>query len=177
MHSSCQRCPRTARIVIFFSLTEAPSHRPHPTPPNTPKRTRNRPEREPNGPERTQNRPKRTRNGPKSSSLGWDGLGVCRGGGVEGAVREKENHYARISHGNLCPKDPAVLKILRVVNLLRVGVLLSPCDLLSRCTLCGHQFPGNCRHLPSPGRVCGVVNLGGVVKTLLRSNSLFLQSS
>ena len=75
------------------------------------------------------------------------------------------------------PKDPAVLKILCVVNLLRVVFLLSPCDLLSRCTLCGHQFPGNYRHRPSPGRVRGVVNLGGVVKTLRRSNSLFLLSS
>ena len=31
-------------------------------------------------------------------------------------------------------------------------------------------FPGNYRHFPSPRRVCGVVNLGGVVKTLRRSN-------
>ena len=46
------------------------------------------------------------------------------------------------------PKDPAVLKRLRVVNLLRVVFLLSPCDLLSRRTLCGHLFPGNYRHFP-----------------------------
>ena len=38
------------------------------------------------------------------------------------------------------PKDPVVLKILRVVNLLRVVFLLSPCDLLSRRTLCGHTI-------------------------------------
>ena len=75
------------------------------------------------------------------------------------------------------PKDPAVLKMLRVVNLLRVVFLRSPCDLLSRRTLCGHQFPGNYRHFPSPGRVRVVVNLGGAVKTLRRSNSLFLLSS
>ena len=73
--------------------------------------------------------------------------------------------------GLSCPKDPAVLKILRVVNLLRVVFLLSPCDLLSRRTLCGHHFPGNYRHFPSPRRVRVVVNLGGVVKTLRRSNS------
>ena len=65
-------------------------------------------------------------------------------------------------------------KILRVVNLLCVVFLLSLCDLLSRRTLCGHHFPGNYRHFPSPRRVRGVVNLGGVVKTLRRSNSLFL---
>ena len=70
------------------------------------------------------------------------------------------------------PKDPAVLKILRVVNLLRVVFLLSPCDLLSRRTLCGHRFLGITDIFPSPRRVCVVVNLGGVVKTLRRSNSL-----
>ena len=70
----------------------------------------------------------------------------------------------------LFPKDPAVLKIVRVVNSLRVVFLVRQGDLLSRRTLCGHQFPGNYRHFPSPRRVCGVVNLGGVVKTLRRSN-------
>ena len=34
--------------------------------------------------------------------------------------------------------------------------------------MCRHHFPGNCRHLA----LHGVVNLGGVVKTLRRSNSL-----
>ena len=73
------------------------------------------------------------------------------------------------------PKDPAVLKILRLVNLLRVVFSLSPCDLLSRRTLCGPHFPWNCRHFPSPRRVRAVVNLGGRSKnTLRRSNSLFL---
>ena len=41
------------------------------------------------------------------------------------------------------PKDPAVLKILRVVNLLRVVFLVRRGDLLSRRALCGHHFPGN----------------------------------
>ena len=68
------------------------------------------------------------------------------------------------------PKDPAVLKIVRVVDSLRVVFLVRQGDLLSRRTLRGHQFPGNYRHFPSPRRVCGVVNLGGVVKTLRRSN-------
>ena len=75
------------------------------------------------------------------------------------------------------PKDPAVLKILRVVNLLRVVFLIRRGDLLSRHTLRGHHFPGNYRHSPSQGRVYGVVNLGRVVKTLRHSNSLFLLSS
>ena len=46
------------------------------------------------------------------------------------------------------PQDPAVLKILRVVNLLRVAVLVPHCDFLSRRTLWGRNFPGNCRHFP-----------------------------
>ena len=50
--------------------------------------------------------------------------------------------------------------------------LLSHSDLLSRRTFCEHHFPGNCRHLASQRRVCGVVNLQGVVKTLRRSTSL-----
>ena len=75
------------------------------------------------------------------------------------------------------PKDPAVLKILRVVNLLRVVFLVRQRDLLSRRILCGHHFPGNYRHFSPPRRVHGVVNLGGVVQTLRRSNSLFLLSS
>ena len=74
------------------------------------------------------------------------------------------------------PEDPAVLKIVHVVNLLRVVNLLPHCDLLSRRALCGHHFPGNWRLFPSPRRVQAVVNLGGVVKTLRRSNSLFLLS-
>ena len=40
------------------------------------------------------------------------------------------------------PKDPAVLKIVRVVNILRGLNLLSRCDLLSRRTLCGRHFLG-----------------------------------
>ena len=75
------------------------------------------------------------------------------------------------------PKDPAVLKVVRVVNLLRVVFLVRRGDLLSRHTLCGHRFPGNYRHFSSQRRVHGVLNLGGVVKTLRRSNSLFLLSA
>ena len=75
------------------------------------------------------------------------------------------------------PKDPAVLKILRVVNLLRVLFLVQRGDLLSRRVLCGHHFPGNYRHFCSQRRARGVLNLGGVVKTLRRSNSLYLLSS
>ena len=68
--------------------------------------------------------------------------------------------------------------ILRVVNLLRVVFLVRWGDLLSWRTLCGHHFPGNYRHFSSQRRVHGVLNLvRGVVKTLRRSNSLFLLSS
>ena len=63
-----------------------------------------------------------------------------------------------------CPKDPAVLKIVRVVNLLRLVNLLWHCDVLSRRALCGHHFHGNYRHFPSLRAVGGVVNLGGVGK-------------
>ena len=38
--------------------------------------------------------------------------------------------------------------------------------------MCGHHFPGNRRHLSPQRGVHGVVNLGGVAKTLRRSNSL-----
>ena len=72
------------------------------------------------------------------------------------------------------PEDPAVLKILRIVNLLRVVNLLSHCDLLSWRTLCRHHFPGNYRHFSSRRRICGVVNMGGVVKTLRRSKFTIL---
>ena len=65
----------------------------------------------------------------------------------------------------------------RSKNLLRVVFLVRRGDLLSRRSLCRHDFPGNYRHFSSSRRVHGVVNLGGVVKTLLRSNSLFFLSS
>ena len=82
-----------------------------------------------------------------------------------------------VSTKTLSLKDPAVLKIPRVMNLLRVVNLLSHCDLLSWRTLCGMHFPENYRHFSSQRRVRGVGNMGGVVKTLRRSNSLFLLSS
>ena len=65
--------------MIFSSLAGAPFPDPTPTPPNTPKWTRNGPETEPNGAKRSRNGAKRSRNGPKSSFSGWDGRGVCRG--------------------------------------------------------------------------------------------------
>ena len=86
-------------------------------------------------------------------------------------------HRAPVAQNGILPKGPAVLKILRVVNLLCVVFLVRRGDLLSRRTLCGHHFPGNYRHYSSQSRVDGVLNLGGVVKTLWRSNSLFLLSS
>ena len=84
--------------MIFFSLTEAPLPDPTPTPPNTPKRTRNGPKTDP---KRTRNGAKRSRNGaetePKWTEIKRFGVGragVCRGRGGWGVVREKEYHYA-----------------------------------------------------------------------------------
>ena len=86
---------RNPRIVIFFSLTEAPLTDPTPTPPNTPetdpKRTRNGAETEPNGAERSQTEPKWTE--IKPSRVGRTGGFVGKGG--VGVVREKEYHYPR----------------------------------------------------------------------------------
>ena len=75
------------------------------------------------------------------------------------------------------PKDPAVLKILRVVNVLRVVNLLPHGDLLSLCTLCRNHFPWFYRHFASRRRVHDIVNMGGVVKTLQRRSSLVVLSS
>ena len=64
--------PSADMVVVFFSLTEAPLPDPTPTPPNTPKRTRNKPETEPNGVETE----------PKWTELKLFGLG--RAGGLSG---------------------------------------------------------------------------------------------
>ena len=64
-------------LQVLFLVCQGPlgpSPRPTPTPPNTPKWTRN-------GPETDRNGPKRTRNGPKSSSLVFR---VGRRGGLSG---------------------------------------------------------------------------------------------
>ena len=74
------------------------------------------------------------------------------------------------------PTDPAVLKILRVVDLLRVVNLLSHCGLLSRRTLRGMpcRISWELQTFFSQRRVRGVVNMGGrSKKTLRRGNSLF----
>ena len=84
-----------------------------------------------------------------------------------------------INRGNLNrPKDPARTKnTTRSKFTTRSIFSTAGGDLLSRRTLCGHHFPGNYRHFSSQRRVDGVLNLGGIVKTLRRSNSLFLLSS
>ena len=76
----------TLNVVIFFSLTEAPLPDPAPTPPNTPKWTRNGAETEPkqsqtepNGAETEPNGAETDRN--RALSGGTAGGGVCRGGG------------------------------------------------------------------------------------------------
>ena len=56
--------------------------------------------------------------------------------------------------------------VLCVVN------LLSHTDLLWRPPLRRHHFPGFCRHFSPQRGVQSVVNMGGIVKTLRRSNSL-----
>ena len=83
-------------IVIFFSLTEAPLPDPTPTPPNTPKRTRNRPktdskrsQTEPNGAETEPNGAEMDRNQALRGGTGGGFVGV---GGGWGVVREKEYH-------------------------------------------------------------------------------------
>ena len=83
-------------VVIFFSLTEAPLPDPTPTPPNTPKRTRNGPETdpkrsqtEPNGAETEPNGAEMDRNQAFRGGTGGGFVGV----GGWGVVREKENHH------------------------------------------------------------------------------------
>ena len=76
---------RDVIISSHISLTEAPLPDPTPTPPNTLKRTRNG--------------AKRTRNGPKSSSLWWDGRGVCRDGGGGGGCKGKRKSLHLFGNG------------------------------------------------------------------------------
>ena len=80
---------RDLRVVIFFSLTEAPL--PDPTPTH-PKRTRNGPK---NGAKRTQTEPNGAEMDRHQALSGGTARGVCRDGGGVGVVREKENHYLR----------------------------------------------------------------------------------
>ena len=88
----------SSRLVIFFSrsLTEAPLPDPTPTPPHTPKRTRNGPKTDP---KRSQTEPKRSQTEPKRSEIKLFGVGRAGGlsgqGGGVGVVREKEYHYSR----------------------------------------------------------------------------------
>ena len=63
---------RHLRIVIFFSLTEAPLPDPTQHPETDPKQTRNRPETDPNGPKRTRNGPKRPEIMDRNQGL-WGG--------------------------------------------------------------------------------------------------------
>ena len=107
-----------AGLVIFFSLTGAPLPEPAPTPPNTPKRTRNGPETEPkrsrNRAERSRNGAKRSRNGPKSSPLGWDGrggfVGVAGDGGCKG--KRKSLRWASKPTPDSRPSDTVELKMI-----------------------------------------------------------------
>ena len=76
--SKYQGC-KSPEVVIFFSLTEAPLPDPTPTPPNTPKQTRNGAETEP---KRSQTEPKRSQTEPKWTEIKLFGVG--RAGGLSG---------------------------------------------------------------------------------------------
>ena len=95
-------------VVIFFSLTEAPLPDPTPTPPNTPKRTRNGAETEP---KRSQTEPKRSQTEPKWTEIklfgvGGTGGGVVGVGGGGGVVREKRKslQWSLESSSRLAPQ-------------------------------------------------------------------------
>ena len=78
-YEKCDGISLRAEISDIPFPFRSPSPQPHADPTQHPEKD---PKRTRNGPERTRNVPKRTRNGPKSSSLWWDGRGVCRDGGV-----------------------------------------------------------------------------------------------
>ena len=99
------RIARATKVVIFFSLIEAPLPDPTQHPEMDPKRTQNRPETEPNRAKQSQTEPKRSQTKPKWTEIKLFGVGragVCRGGVGGVVVREKENHY---------PKGPKIEKI------------------------------------------------------------------
>ena len=81
---STRRGARECRVAIFFSLAEAPLPD-TPTPPNTPKPTRNGPEADPkqtrNGPETDPNGPETD---PKWTEIKLSGPGVGRPRGLSG---------------------------------------------------------------------------------------------
>ena len=68
-------------LVIFFSLTEAPLPDPTPTPPNAPKRTRNRPETDPKRIQTEPNRPETEPNGTEMDRNQALSGGTAGGGG------------------------------------------------------------------------------------------------
>ena len=89
----CNAGHRHTNIVIFFSLTEAPLPDPTPTPPNTPKRTRNGPKTDP---KRSQTEPNGAKTEPNGAEMdrnqafrGGTGGGLCRGGGGGGGCKGK----------------------------------------------------------------------------------------
>ena len=75
--------------------------------------------------------------------------------------------------GETYPKDPAVLKIVRVVNSLRVVFLVRRGDLLS-ARLVRTPFSWELQTFFLSKKGPRRTNLGGVVKPLRRSNSLVL---
>ena len=100
--------------MIFFSLTEAPLPDPTPTPPNTPKRTRNRPEAEPKrsqtDPNRAETEPNRAEMDRNQAFRGGTGGGLVGVGGVGGCKGKRKSliqcHFRKI---------PAPIKIKSVL--------------------------------------------------------------
>ena len=91
----------------------------------------------------------------------WGSMTFPKLGGVV-LTNYQRGRACRFSLWGKTQRTPPCQKYYAVVNLLCVVNLLSHSDLLSRRTLCGHHFPGNCRHFSSQRRVCGVVDLGNV---------------
>ena len=97
-------------LVIFFSLTEAPLPDPTPTPPNTPKRTRNRPETEP---KRSQTEPNRAETEPNGAEMyrnqafrGGTGRGFVGVGWVGGCKGKRKSLLLT----KICPPSEAAAK-------------------------------------------------------------------
>ena len=77
--SALKRVSVILRVVIFFTLTETLLPDPTPTPPNTPKRTRNQPETDP---KQSQTEPNGPETEPKWTEIKLFGVG--RPGGLSG---------------------------------------------------------------------------------------------
>ena len=92
------------------------------------------------------------------------------------AQRSPKSHLHRVQPC-FAPVQPEVAPVQEAFRSLSSKDLLHPLLTIFGHFLFSTPLPGalvckNCRHFSSQRRVCGVVNLGGVVETLRRSNSL-----